>query len=176
MLQDYPTQIQPRSSSTRETQEQDAEASRTLIDLANQDTSLRTVAIKDKSLSRGDVGISINNTHHRLQPDPIMLLAAAAAVIDDEGKYNGRSFERREIKLQNRRNSALVTKRKTNTSSNLYRRSSEKRQRYQRQLSADTWAERTITPEEDEETETKHAFSWQYLSMVKKGGEGLCSL
>ena len=50
MLQEYPTQIQPRSSSTRETQDTvdlqdssnkvDAEASRILIDLANQDTSL----------------------------------------------------------------------------------------------------------------------------------------
>lgn len=49
MLQEYPTQIQPRSSSTRETQDVielqdstnklDAEASRILIDLANQDTS-----------------------------------------------------------------------------------------------------------------------------------------
>jgi hypothetical protein len=54
MLQEYPTQIQPRSSSTRQSQEivqfpdcnstsqqnkVDAEASRILIDLANQDTS-----------------------------------------------------------------------------------------------------------------------------------------
>ncbi|CAO3695241.1 unnamed protein product [Rhizopus stolonifer] len=168
MLQDYPTQIQPRPSSTRETQEQDAEAGRTLIDLANQDTSLRT-AVKDKSLSQGDVGTSINNKahHQRLQPDPIMLLAAAAAVIDEEGKYNGRSFERKEIKLQTRRHSASVTKRKTQTATNLYRRQSEKRQRPQRQPSTDTWAERTITPEEDEEigNDSKHAFSWQYLSM-----------
>lgn len=35
-------------------------------------------------------------------PDPIMLLAAAAAVIDDEGKYKGRYYERREIKLHTR--------------------------------------------------------------------------
>lgn len=49
MLQEYPTQVQPRSSSTRDTQDQDgdssnkldAEAGRILIDLANQDTSLR---------------------------------------------------------------------------------------------------------------------------------------
>lgn len=50
MLQEYPTQIQPRSSSTRVTPDVvemqdssnkvDAEASRILIDLANQDTSL----------------------------------------------------------------------------------------------------------------------------------------
>lgn len=51
MLQEYPTQIQPRSSSTRVTTPEaielqdssnkvDAEASRILIDLANQDTSL----------------------------------------------------------------------------------------------------------------------------------------
>lgn len=49
MLQEYPTQIQPRSSSTRRSQDAfelqdssnkvDAEASRILIDLANQDTS-----------------------------------------------------------------------------------------------------------------------------------------
>jgi hypothetical protein len=53
MLQEYPTQIQPRSSSTRQSQDivqfpdcnnklqnkVDAEASRILIDLANQDTS-----------------------------------------------------------------------------------------------------------------------------------------
>lgn len=49
MLQEYPTQIQPRSSSTRTSQDAfelqdssnkvDAEASRILIDLANQDTS-----------------------------------------------------------------------------------------------------------------------------------------
>lgn len=38
----------------------------------------------------------------RSQPDPIMLLAAAAAVIDDEGKYKKRSYERREIKLLSR--------------------------------------------------------------------------
>lgn len=31
-----------------------------------------------------------------------MLLAAAAAVIDDEGKYKGRSYERREIRLYGR--------------------------------------------------------------------------
>lgn len=36
------------------------------------------------------------------RPDPIMLLAAAAAVIDDEGKYKGRSYERREIRLHGR--------------------------------------------------------------------------
>jgi hypothetical protein len=35
-----------------------------------------------------------------------MLLAAAAAVIDDdEGRYNGRPYKRREIKLQSRRHS-----------------------------------------------------------------------
>lgn len=53
MLQEYPTQIQPRSSSTRQSQDivqfpdcnstsqnkVDAEASRILIDLANQGTS-----------------------------------------------------------------------------------------------------------------------------------------
>lgn len=51
MLQEYPTQVQPRSSSTRDTQDQDgdssnkldAEAGRILIDLANQDTSLRNL-------------------------------------------------------------------------------------------------------------------------------------
>lgn len=38
----------------------------------------------------------------RSQPDPIMLLAAAAAVINDEGKYKGRAYERREIRLHGR--------------------------------------------------------------------------
>lgn len=58
---------------------------------------------------KGEVGTSIKANHilQRLQPDPIMLLAAAAAVIDDEGKYKGRSYERREIKLQTRRHSKL---------------------------------------------------------------------
>lgn len=46
---------------------------------------------------------------------------------------------------------ASVTKRKSQTATNLYRRQSEKRQRSQRQPSTDMWAERTITPEEDEE-------------------------
>lgn len=35
-----------------------------------------------------------------------MLLAAAAAVIDDEGKYKGRSYERREIRLYGRHGKA----------------------------------------------------------------------
>lgn len=58
----------------------------------------------------GDVKASLpiktdTNLHlhqERSQPDPIMLLAAAAAVIDDEGKYKGRSYERREIRLYGR--------------------------------------------------------------------------
>ncbi|ORE01561.1 hypothetical protein BCV72DRAFT_70707 [Rhizopus microsporus var. microsporus] len=185
MLQEYPTQVQPRSSSTRDTQDQDvdssnkldAEAGRILIDLANQDTSLRN--LNDKSTSKGDVGTSIKANHilQRLQPDPIMLLAAAAAVIDDEGKYKGRSYERREIKLQTRRHSKLsknttnnvniytclgmsTTKRKsltTTTESYLYRRTSERRYRNQRpsltsQPSSDTWMPtRTITPEDEDE-------------------------
>ncbi|CAO3698109.1 unnamed protein product [Rhizopus microsporus] len=187
MLQEYPTQVQPRSSSTRDTQDQDgdssnklnAEAGRILIDLANQDTSLRNS--NDKSTSKGDVGTSIKANHilQRLQPDPIMLLAAAAAVIDDEGKYKGRSYERREIKLQTRRHSMSTTKRKsltTTTESYLYRRTSERRYRNQRpsltsQPSSDTWMPtRTITPEDEDEEmplkgESQHTFSWQYLSM-----------
>ena len=43
-----------------------------------------------------------NLEQERFQPDPIMLLAAAAAVIDDEGNYKGRLYERREIKLHGR--------------------------------------------------------------------------
>ncbi|EIE77956.1 hypothetical protein RO3G_02660 [Rhizopus delemar RA 99-880] len=143
MLQEYPTQVQPRSSSTRDTQEEDvdssnkvdAEASRILIDLANQDTSLHNFVGK----------------------------AAAAAVIDDdEGRYNGRPYKRREIKLQSRRHS--VTKRKS--SIDLYRRHPN-----QRQPSTDTWMPaRTITPEDEEmelkEDESQHTFSWQYLSMI----------
>ncbi|CEG64984.1 hypothetical protein RMATCC62417_01864 [Rhizopus microsporus] len=187
MLQEYPTQVQPRSSSTRDTQDQDvdssnkldAEAGRILIDLANQDTSLRN--LNDKSTSKGEVGTSIKANHilQRLQPDPIMLLAAAAAVIDDEGKYKGRSYERREIKLQTRRHSMSTTKRKsltTTTDSYLYRRTSERRYRNQRpsltsQPSSDTWMPtRTITPEDEDEEmplkgESQHTFSWQYLSM-----------
>lgn len=58
----------------------------------------------------GDIKVSLpiktdTNLHlhqERSQPDPIMLLAAAAAVIDDEGKYKGRSYERREIRLYGR--------------------------------------------------------------------------
>lgn len=58
MLQEYPTQVQPRSSSTRDTQEEDvdssnkvdAEASRILIDLANQDTSLHNFVGKGNIL------------------------------------------------------------------------------------------------------------------------------
>ncbi|KAL4207944.1 hypothetical protein AB4K20DRAFT_1913829 [Rhizopus microsporus] len=108
-----------------------------------------------------------------------MLLAAAAAVIDDEGKYKGRSYERREIKLQTRRHSMSTTKRKsltTTTESYLYRRTSERRYRNQRpsltsQPSSDTWMPtRTITPEDEDEEmplkgESQHTFSWQYLSM-----------
>ncbi|KAG0738087.1 hypothetical protein G6F57_012397 [Rhizopus arrhizus] len=166
MLQEYPTQVQPRSSSTRDTQEEDvdssnkvdAEASRILIDLANQDTSLHNFVGSESLKYKGDVGIN----HQRLQPDPIMLLAAAAAVIDDdEGRYNGRPYKRREIKLQSRRHS--VTKRKS--SIDLYRRHPN-----QRQPSTDTWMPaRTITPEDEEmelkEDESQHTFSWQYLSM-----------
>jgi hypothetical protein len=37
----------------------------------------------------------------RSQPDPIMLLAAAAAVIDNNS-YKGRLYERREIRLSSR--------------------------------------------------------------------------
>ncbi|CAO3656477.1 unnamed protein product [Mucor hiemalis] len=142
MLQEYPTQIQPRSSSTRVTPDViemqdssnkvDAEASRILIDLANQDTSLlqrhssnntTTIAgdnnkfsTKQRAPSKGDIKVSLPiktdvNIHLQQQqgsrrPDPIMLLAAAAAVIDDEGKYKGRSYERREIRLHGRHNSA----------------------------------------------------------------------
>lgn len=58
----------------------------------------------------GDIKVSLPiktdaNLHlqqERSQPDPIMLLAAAAAVIDDEGKYKKRAYERREIKLHGR--------------------------------------------------------------------------
>lgn len=59
---------------------------------------------------KGDIKVSLPiktdaNLHlqqERSQPDPIMLLAAAAAVIDDEGKYKKRAYERREIKLHGR--------------------------------------------------------------------------
>lgn len=44
----------------------------------------------------------------RGQPDPIMLLAAAAAVIDDEGKYKKRAYERREIKLHGRHGKCIM--------------------------------------------------------------------
>ncbi|KAI8642878.1 hypothetical protein BD408DRAFT_343358 [Parasitella parasitica] len=163
MLQEYPTQIQPRSSSTRgdthdnlhqdlnstsnNHREVDADVSRILIDLANQVTS----------------------PNERSQPDPIMLLAAAAAVIDDEGEYKGRSYERREIRLYGRHASML------------HRRYSERRHRYSRPsvsghgvFSSDTWNGLPNNHiKEDEEmrgasqSEGTHAFSWQYLSMVR---------
>ena len=42
-------------------------------------------------------------------PDPIMLLAAAAAVIADEGnRYKKRSYERREIRLHGRHGNLCV--------------------------------------------------------------------
>ncbi|KAG1112820.1 hypothetical protein G6F42_014631 [Rhizopus arrhizus] len=184
MLQEHPTQIQPRSSSTRgETQddlqqdlnsntnnhrEVDADVSRILIDLANQVTSPKVAneasVLKRRVSSKGDVKASLpiktdTNLHlhqERSQPDPIMLLAAAAAVIDDEGKYKGRSYERREIRLYGRHG---TTKRKSFTygsnddsdgrssSSMLHRRYSERRHRYSRPsvsghggvFSSDTW-------------------------------------
>ncbi|KAF1806841.1 hypothetical protein FB192DRAFT_1352640 [Mucor lusitanicus] len=183
MLQEHPTQIQPRSSSTRgETQddiqqdldsstnshrEVDADVSRILIDLANQVTSPKaneTSVLKRRVSSKGDIKASLpiktdTNLHlhqERSQPDPIMLLAAAAAVIDDEGKYKGRSYERREIRLYGRHG---TTKRKSFTygsnddsdgrssSSMLHRRYSERRHRYSRPsvsghsgaFSSDTW-------------------------------------
>lgn len=46
--------------------------------------------------------VNLHLQQERSQPDPIMLLAAAAAVIDDEGKYKGRYYERREIRLYGR--------------------------------------------------------------------------
>ncbi|KAI8327976.1 hypothetical protein EDC96DRAFT_569574 [Choanephora cucurbitarum] len=135
MLQEYPTQIQPRSSSTRNTQDVteqqsstsptdkiDAEASRILIDLANQDTNTSSssdtseMMIVDCKLNKRRRSTKTSlpikteaNLHNleqeRFQPDPIMLLAAAAAVIDDEGNYKGRLYERREIKLHGRQGS-----------------------------------------------------------------------
>lgn len=48
----------------------------------------------------------------RTQPDPIMLLAAAAAVINDEGKYKGRAYERREIRLHGRHGKIYKKKKK----------------------------------------------------------------
>ncbi|KAI7892305.1 uncharacterized protein EV154DRAFT_505510 [Mucor mucedo] len=211
MLQEYPTQIQPRSSSTRRSQDAfdlqdssnkvDAEASRILIDLANQDTSLQHLMgssshsldtkFKRRISSKGDIKVSLPiktdaNLHlqqERGQPDPIMLLAAAAAVIDDEGKYKKRAYERREIKLHGRHGSV---KRKSFTygsnddsdsrSSLLHRRHSERRHRHQRPSVSvdDTWPTSTVNPISTEEEEVKgnesqsegtHAFSWQYLSM-----------
>ncbi|KAL7314475.1 hypothetical protein PS15m_006040 [Mucor circinelloides] len=219
MLQEHPTQIQPRSSSTRgETQddlqqdlnsntnnhrEVDADVSRILIDLANQVTSPKAneaSVLKRRVSSKGDVKASLpiktdTNLHlhqERSQPDPIMLLAAAAAVIDDEGKYKGRSYERREIRLYGRHG---TTKRKSFTygsnddsdgrssSSMLHRRYSERRHRYSRPsvsghggvFSSDTWNTPSSNHhiKEDEEmrethesqSEGTHAFSWQYLSM-----------
>ncbi|KAK4509782.1 uncharacterized protein ATC70_007085 [Mucor velutinosus] len=219
MLQEHPTQIQPRSSSTRgEAQddlqqdlnsstsnhrEVDADVSRILIDLANQVTSPKAneaSVFKRRVSSRGDIKASLpiktdTNLHlhqERSQPDPIMLLAAAAAVIDDEGKYKGRSYERREIRLYGRHG---TTKRKSFTygsnddsdgrssSSMLHRRYSERRHRYSRPslsghsgvFSSDTWNTPSSNHhiKEDEEvrgthesqSEGTHAFSWQYLSM-----------
>ncbi|KAI9273238.1 hypothetical protein EDC94DRAFT_594294 [Helicostylum pulchrum] len=221
MLQEYPTQIQPRSSSTRKSQDAfelqdssnkvDAEASRILIDLANQDTSsLQQLMDSSNNLimidnkfkrrvsSKGDIKVSLPiktdaNLHlqqERSQPDPIMLLAAAAAVINDEGKYKGRAYERREIRLHGRHASA---KRKSFTygsnddsdgkssSTVLHRRHSERRHRYARPSvsmqmdSNDTWPSTTVNNNmvgtEDEvkgsesQSEGTHAFSWQYLSM-----------
>ncbi|KAI8997178.1 hypothetical protein BDB01DRAFT_770135 [Pilobolus umbonatus] len=210
MLQEYPTQIQPRSSSTRDNQESpledgissnksDAEASRILIDLANQDISNNLMMIDNKfkrrasthGVRKASLPIKTDTNFHlqkeRIQPDPIMLLAAAAAVID-EGKYKGRLYERREIRLQNRNTAA---KRKSlpyvsnddsdsRSSTSLSRRHSDKRYPYKRSSistqreSSDTWipsvlSNKTLDEEyikrNESQSETTHAFSWQYLSM-----------
>lgn len=202
LQQEYPTQIQPRSSSTRETQDVielqqdssnkvDAEASRILIDLANQDTSSSSLEYfkgssnnlmmidnkfnnnKRRASSKVSLPIKTDANIHlqqeRSQPDPIMLLAAAAAVIDDEGKYKKRSYERREIRLHGRQASA--TKRKSftygsnynnddNTSSNtmLHRRHSERRHRYHYNqsrpsvsMATDTWSSTIYQSNKEEE-------------------------
>ncbi|RCI03089.1 hypothetical protein CU098_005776 [Rhizopus stolonifer] len=166
MLQEYPTQIQPRSSSTRKTQDVveqqvvespsntiDAEASRILIDLANQDTtSLNSFSLPIKTEANLH-----NLEQERFQPDPIMLLAAAAAVIDDEGNYKGRLYERREIKLHGRQaslkrksftygsNGSSSSSSSSNSSANsnndirtnnvIHRRHSERRHRYHQRAS-----------------------------------------
>ncbi|KAI8977217.1 hypothetical protein BDF20DRAFT_873585 [Mycotypha africana] len=161
MLQEYPSQIQPRSSSTRvvqledsngtsssgtssrgrfsedssysnsaiavtlagetmtaNTDKIDAEASRILIDLANQDISAQIIFNDSHPLSKpvrrkganalpprkASLPIRTDSNYHlqleRQPPDPIMLLAAAAAVVDDD--FNGRYYERREIRLHGR--------------------------------------------------------------------------
>ncbi|KAI8074315.1 uncharacterized protein B0P05DRAFT_157744 [Gilbertella persicaria] len=218
MLQEYPTQIQPRSSSTRKTQDVveqqvvespsntiDAEASRILIDLANQDTtslnSSSDTSMVDSKITKKRPSSKISlpikteaNLHNleqeRFQPDPIMLLAAAAAVIDDEGNYKGRLYERREIKLHGRQaslkrksftygsNGSSSSSSSSNSSANsnndirtnnvIHRRHSERRHRYHQRASVSEKA----TPENIKGNVTQsdgtHAFSWQYLSMVRK--------
>ncbi|KAI7901439.1 uncharacterized protein BX663DRAFT_514409 [Cokeromyces recurvatus] len=199
MLQEYPTQIQPKSSSTRGTQDSlqqesdtstnkvDAEASRILIDLANQGTNDNThnVIMSNKIHNKAKV----KKHSYQLQSDPIMLLAAAAAVIDkesnnkDDYKGGSRVYERREIQLNSRQQGSLKRKSYTygvnsNSKSSLFqhRRHSEKRHYYQRgsiSTQDNTWSplrkdEEVVVVEGakgSSHNKTTTTFSWQFLSM-----------
>ncbi|KAI9475975.1 MAG: hypothetical protein EXX96DRAFT_283988 [Benjaminiella poitrasii] len=199
MLQEYPTQIQPRSSSTRGTQDSlhqesdssnkvDAEASRILIDLANQgndnlntNNDMITSIKKTKAKSTENQSYLQQQQQQQQQSDPIMLLAAAAAVIDNESNkyYKGRFYERREIKLYSRQQGSQKRKSYTyginddshNTNESLFhRRHSEKRHRYQRssisaQQPEDTWLPSREESKGGHKEDSQHSFSWQFLSM-----------
>ncbi|CAO3599017.1 unnamed protein product [Absidia cylindrospora] len=110
MLQDYPAQVQPKSSSTRQPPivVDTEEASNILMTLANQQTSDTATGLSQQKQQDGDSDIlsghligtkktqgqqqhQNNHTNHssiaapfkdRGRSDPIMLLAAAAAAID----------------------------------------------------------------------------------------------
>ncbi|CAO3637094.1 unnamed protein product [Cunninghamella blakesleeana] len=108
MLQEYPFQVQPKSSSTRHHNNiVDAEeAGNILITLSNQ-TSFHLKPMD--SFKKSD---NLNHSSKRIpyreraRSDPIMLLAAAAAAIDnsnvDDFSKGRRHYERREIIIQKR--------------------------------------------------------------------------
>ncbi|KAI8877138.1 hypothetical protein K501DRAFT_337620 [Backusella circina FSU 941] len=165
LQQDYPKKIQPRSSSTRQCQEEqdneeltedkvDVEASRILMDLANQE---KTIPLKNLLET-----MTLNNedTKQQQQQDPIMLLAAAAAAIDDGGKYKKRSYERREIKLQSRNGSS---KRKSITQED----DEEMHDTRRHSKSSVSPTSNNTWNSTSEIKGNEHAFSWQYLSMKK---------
>ncbi|KAF7721401.1 hypothetical protein EC973_004731 [Apophysomyces ossiformis] len=141
--------------------------------------------LSSSSLHSNDYSSNETNCH---RPDPIMLLAAAAAAIDgDDIKYNGRSYERREIVLERRSDEpvygyreARLQKRKSlvenerSSSRPRYHPTLSEGRRHRQEHEFDTWQQEPLIEDRRQSnsstqhgvrSETTNTFSWQYLSM-----------